>query len=107
LVKGLHHGISGHRLNDLRHTFATSLIAKNAPIIYVAAKHGHAKPTTTLQRYARWLPMQLLLTARTRFGTNRSREAESEVPEIKKPRAEEIFVSRPGLEPARKSRKAK
>jgi integrase len=49
-------GISGHRLYDLRHTFATALLAKGAPITYVAAQLGHAKPTTTLQHYGRWLP---------------------------------------------------
>jgi integrase len=48
--------VSGHRLYDLRHTFATSLLAKGAPITYVAAQLGHARPTTTLQHYARWLP---------------------------------------------------
>ncbi len=49
-------GVSGHRLYDLRHTFATLLLAKGAPITYVAAQLGHAKPSTTLQWYARWLP---------------------------------------------------
>jgi integrase len=49
-------GISGHRLYDLRHTFASALLAKGAPITYVAAQLGHAKPTTTLQHYSRWLP---------------------------------------------------
>jgi integrase len=49
-------GVSGHRLYDLRHTFATALLAKGAPITYVAAQLGHARPTTTLQHYARWLP---------------------------------------------------
>jgi hypothetical protein len=44
------------RLYDLRHTFASLLLAKNAPITYVAAQLGHAKPTTTLQWYAHWLP---------------------------------------------------
>ena len=48
--------MSGHRLYDLRHTFATLLLAKGAPITYVAAQLGHAKPSTTLQWYARWLP---------------------------------------------------
>jgi hypothetical protein len=49
-------GVSGHRLYDLRHTCATAMLAKGAPITYVAAQLGHAKPTTTLQHYARWLP---------------------------------------------------
>jgi integrase len=44
------------RLYDLRHTFATLLLAQSAPITYVAAQLGHSKPTTTLQWYAHWLP---------------------------------------------------
>jgi integrase len=49
-------GLSGHRLYDLRHTYATALLAKSVPVTYVAAQLGHAKPTTTLQWYAHWLP---------------------------------------------------
>jgi len=48
--------VSGHRLYDLRHTFATQLLAVGTPITYVAAQLGHSKPTTTLQWYAHWLP---------------------------------------------------
>jgi len=48
--------VGGHRLYDLRHTFASHLLAKGAPITYVAAQLGHADPTTTLRWYARWLP---------------------------------------------------
>jgi len=48
--------VTGHRLYDLRHTFATSLLEKGAPITYVAAQLGHARPSTTLQFYAHWLP---------------------------------------------------
>jgi integrase len=44
------------RLYDLRHSFATHLLAMGAPITYVAAQLGHAKPTTTLAFYAHWLP---------------------------------------------------
>ena len=36
------------RLYDLRHTFATTLLAEGAPLTYVAAQMGHTKPTTTL-----------------------------------------------------------
>lgn len=40
----------------LRHTFATLLLARAAPITYVASQLGHSKPTTTLRYYAKWLP---------------------------------------------------
>jgi hypothetical protein len=42
--------------DDWRHTFATLLLSKAAPITYVASQLGHANPTTTLPWYARWLP---------------------------------------------------
>jgi integrase len=41
---------------DLRHTFATSLLAEGAPITYVSVQLGHATPATTLRFYAHWLP---------------------------------------------------
>jgi integrase len=44
------------RLYDLRHTFASLLLAKGEPITYVSAQLGHADATTTLRWYARWLP---------------------------------------------------
>jgi integrase len=52
-----------HSLYDLRHTFATLLLAgpgdrPPAPITYVAAQMGHASPATTLRFYARWIPRQ-------------------------------------------------
>ncbi len=40
---------------DLRHTYATLLLAGGVPITYVAAQLGHAKPTTTLAHYAHWI----------------------------------------------------
>ncbi len=49
-------GLPRFRLYDLRHTFATHLLSQGAPITYVAAQLGHAKPTTTLMYYAHWLP---------------------------------------------------
>jgi len=51
-----HARLPGFRLYDLRHAFATELLAQGAPITYVAAQLGHTKPTTTLQWYAHWLP---------------------------------------------------
>jgi integrase len=49
-------GLSGHRLYDLRHSYASIQLAKGTPVTYVAAQLGHEKPVTTLQWYARWLP---------------------------------------------------
>jgi integrase len=49
-------GLPRFRLYDLRHTFATHLLAQGAPITHAAAQLGHAKPTTTLTYYAHWLP---------------------------------------------------
>jgi integrase len=44
------------RLYDLRHTYASLLLAAGAPITYVSAQLGHANPATTLRYYARWIP---------------------------------------------------
>jgi integrase len=49
-------GVSGHRVYDLRHTFASHLLAAGVPLTFVANQLGHAKPTTTLQHYAHFLP---------------------------------------------------
>jgi integrase len=44
------------RLYDLRHTYASLLLAAGAPITYVANQLGHANPATTLRWYGRWVP---------------------------------------------------
>ena len=49
-------GLPAFRLYDLRHTYATHLLAEGAPITYVAAQLGHAKATTTLAHCAHWIP---------------------------------------------------
>jgi hypothetical protein len=43
-------------LGVIAYTFASLLLAQKAPITYVAAQLGHARPTTTLQFYAHWIP---------------------------------------------------
>jgi hypothetical protein len=50
--------LPGFRLYDLRHTYASLLLAASAPITYVSAQLGHANPSTTLRYYARWIPSQ-------------------------------------------------
>jgi integrase len=72
-------GLPGFRLYDLRHTYASLLLAAGAPITYVSAQLGHANPTTTLRYYAKWIPskgrrwVEVLdgadLRADTNFGT--------------------------------------
>ncbi len=49
-------GLPHHRVYDLRHTYASLLLADGAPLTYVSAQLGHANPTTTLRHYARWMP---------------------------------------------------
>jgi integrase len=40
------------RTHDLRHTFASLLIAAGASVVFVASQMGHRKPTVTLDVYA-------------------------------------------------------
>jgi integrase len=49
-------GITGHVLYDTRATFASVLLSRNAPLLWVSRMLGHASPETTLHSYARWMP---------------------------------------------------
>jgi integrase len=49
-------GLPHFRLYDLRHTYASHLIAERADISYVAKQLGHSKMTTTLLFYSHWFP---------------------------------------------------
>jgi integrase len=49
-------GLPRFRVYDLRHTAASHLLMSGAPLTYVANQLGHARPSTTLQHYAHWLP---------------------------------------------------
>ncbi len=44
------------RVYDLRHTYASLLLAERAPITYMAQELGHANASTTLRYYAKWIP---------------------------------------------------
>jgi integrase len=46
------------KLYDLRHTYASLLLSAGVPLLYVAKQLGHAKPTTTLRHYAKWIPSE-------------------------------------------------
>jgi integrase len=42
-------------MHSLRHSFATNLLANNAPIAEVTSLMGHSNPTTTLKIYTHWV----------------------------------------------------
>jgi len=45
-------GIEGRVFHDLRHTFASSLIAAGVDVVFVSRQLGHASPAVTLNVYA-------------------------------------------------------
>ena len=49
-------GVTGVRLHDLRHFYASELIASGRDVVAVQRALGHAKPTTTLTTYAHLWP---------------------------------------------------
>ncbi|MEU4618841.1 tyrosine-type recombinase/integrase [Actinoplanes sp. NPDC023801] len=49
-------GIDGFTLHDLRHFYASGLIAQGCDVVTVQKALGHAKPTTTLNTYAHLWP---------------------------------------------------
>ena len=53
-----HAKLDSFTLYDLRHTFASQLLARGVPITYVSAQLGHANPAITLQFYAHWIPTE-------------------------------------------------
>ncbi len=48
-------GLRALRLHDIRHTYASLLLAQGAPITYVSSQLGHADSQTTLRIYAHWV----------------------------------------------------
>lgn len=47
-------GFDGLRVHDLRHTYASLIIAAGAPAHFVANQLGHADPAFTMRAYAHW-----------------------------------------------------
>jgi len=59
-------------LYDLRHTFASLLVAASTSTIHVSVQLGHMNPSTTLRHCVRWIPnkgRRMQRTAPLRFGT--------------------------------------
>ncbi len=51
-------GMTGHRLYDCRATFASILLSRGAPLLWVSKMLGHASAKTTLDHYASWMPTE-------------------------------------------------
>jgi integrase len=51
-------GLDGVRLHDLRHFVATSMLSDGVPLATVSNRLGHARKSTTLDRYSHWMPQQ-------------------------------------------------
>jgi len=51
-------GITGHRMYDTRATFASILLSRGAPLLWVSKMLGHSSAKTTLDHYASWVPTE-------------------------------------------------
>lgn len=49
-------GLPNIRFHDLRHTAATIMLLENTPLLTVARRLGHSKPSVTLDVYGHYLP---------------------------------------------------
>jgi integrase len=56
-------GLPGIRWHDLRHTYATLLLARGTHPTYVQKSLGHASVQLTLDRYSHWMPSMGRATA--------------------------------------------
>jgi integrase len=62
---------------QLRHTFASTMLSQNAPLLYVAAQGGWKTSAVLLRVYARWLPEQLPATQPQSHATTAAQMAEN------------------------------
>lgn len=51
-------GISHKRLHDIRHTFASTLLSRSVPLLYVSHQLGHSSPNITLNVYGHFMPSE-------------------------------------------------
>jgi integrase len=49
-------GVKYRSQNNTRHSYATNMLTQNKPIAWIAKQLGHSDATTTLRKYARWIP---------------------------------------------------
>jgi len=78
-------GLRSIRFHDLRHTYASLLLAQGEPVTYVSNQLGHANPQITLKVYAHWVPNKSQRQAVNRLpslkqeGQVRQNQTETEV----------------------------
>ncbi|MDA2928489.1 site-specific integrase [Acidobacteria bacterium AH-259-O06] len=51
-------GLRSRRWHDLRHTYASLLLSKGVPVLYVSKQLGHSNPDFTMRVYATWIPSE-------------------------------------------------
>ncbi len=49
-------GVHYREVEQVRHTFASTLLSRNAPLLYVAQQGGWKNAGVLLKHYARWMP---------------------------------------------------
>jgi integrase len=49
-------GVKYRSQNNTRHSYASNMLTQNKPIAWIAKQLGHSEATTTLRKYARWIP---------------------------------------------------
>ncbi len=65
----------GRTPHDLRHTFASLLLAAGVPVAEVAKLLGHSSPLTTYRIYAHWIPDASKTSAVDRIGRKKPSES--------------------------------
>ena len=68
-------GLRSIRFHDLRHTYASLLLAQGQPLTYVSQQLGHANPQITLKTYSQWIPNRTQREAVNRLPTLKSRRS--------------------------------
>lgn len=58
---------------QLRHTFASTLLSRNAPLLYVQGQGGWRSASVLLRVYARWLPQVFAEGAQERLSATPAR----------------------------------
>ena len=51
-------GVRYREPEQLRHTFASAMLSRNAPVLYVATQGGWRNPGVLFKYYAKWMPQQ-------------------------------------------------